>query len=141
MVNIPNRRRLTAKRATLMLALLVSTAAASAAATLECHAAAINDQEGEAVCTLPPSTDVREVLFKARFLGSHDDSEVSLRLIMLNDKPVECRADNKTKSKFEDGEVTLDCGFIVPASVSVNRLTVKISLHHLQFDNAELLVK
>ncbi len=124
-----------------MLVLLASTAAASAAAAPGCHAATLNDEEGEAVCILPASTDVREARFKARFLGSHDDSEVSLRLIKLNDKPVECRADSKTKSRFEDGEITLDCGFTVAATLSDDRLTVKITLHHLQFDKAELLVK
>lgn len=141
MLNVSERRRLTAKRASLVLALLASTAAASAAAVSGCHASTLNDEEGEAVCTLPASTDVREVRFKARFLGSHDDSEVSLRLIKVNDKPVECRADSKTKSRFEDGEVTLDCGFTVPATLSADRITVKISLHHLQFDKAELLMK
>lgn len=126
-----------------MLALLASTAAAAASPTAapSCQTATLNDEEGEAVCTLPASTNVREVQFNARFLGSHDDSEVSLRLIKLNDVPVECRADSKTKSKFEDGVVTLDCGFTAPATRSDDRLTVKISLHHLQFDNAELLVK
>jgi len=124
-----------------MLAMLASTAAASAAAAPGCLASTLNDQEGEVVCNLPASTDVREVRFKARFLGSHDDSEVSLRLILLNDKPVECRANSKTKSRFEDGEVVLDCGFTVPASLSADQVTVKISLHHLQFDKAELLVK
>lgn len=123
-----------------MLALLASTALASPAAAPSCQTATLNDEEGEAVCTLAASTSVRAVRFKARFLGSHDDSAVSLRLTELNDMPVECRADSKTKSRFEDGEVTLDCGFTVPATPSDVRLTVKISLHHLQFDKAELLV-
>lgn len=98
------------------MALLASTAAASSTAALICQTTTLNDEEGEAVCTLPASTTVREVRFKARFLGSHDDSAVSLRLTKLNDMPVECRADSKTKSRFEDGEVTLDCGFTVPAT-------------------------
>lgn len=122
-----------------MLALLASTASASSTAAPSCQTATLNDEEGEAVCTIPGSTSVREVRFKARFLGSHDDSEVSLRLIKLNEMPVECRADSKTTSRFEDGEVTLDCGFMVPATPSDSRVTVKISLHHLQFDKAELL--
>ena len=126
-----------------MLALLASTAAAEASPTAapSCQTATLNDEEGEAVCTLPASTGMREVRFKARFSGSHDDSEVSLRLIKLNDVPVECRAGSKTKSRFEDEVVTLDCGFTVPATRSNDRLTVNISLHHLQFDNAELLAK
>jgi hypothetical protein len=134
------RRRMIAKPASLLLALLVSMAAASAAAAAPCQATTLNDEEGEAVCTLPASASAREVRFKARFLGSHDDSEVSLRLTKLNDKPVECRADSKTKSRFEDGEVTLDCGFTVPPTPSDNRLHVRISLHHIQFDKAELLI-
>jgi len=137
---VSERRRLTGKRVSLMLALLASTAAASPTTAPSCQAATLNDEEGEAVCTVPASANVREVRFKAQFLGSHDDSEVSLRLIKLDDITVECRADSKTKSRFEDGEVTLDCGFTVPAKPSDGRLTVKISLHHLQFEKAELLV-
>jgi hypothetical protein len=128
-------------RASLMLALLASTAAAAATSAPSCQTVTLNDEEGEAVCTLPASTTVREVRFKARFLGSHDDSEVSLRLTKLNDLPVACSADSKITSRFEDGEVTLDCGFTVPATQSEGRLSVKISLHHLQFDKAELVVK
>lgn len=124
-----------------MLALLASTAVASAATAPSCQATTLNDEEGQAVCTLPASAGVREVQFIARFLGSHDDSEVSLRLVQLNDLPFECRADSKTQSRFEDGEVALDCGFTVPPTLSEHRLSVKISLHHLQFDQAELLVK
>ena len=123
-----------------MLALLASTAATAATSAPSCQTATLNDEEGEAVCTLPASATVREVRFKARFLGSHDDSEVSLQLTKLNELPIVCSADSKTKSRFEDGEVTLDCGFTAPATQSDGRLTVKIAIHHLQFDKAELVV-
>ena len=141
MVNVPER--LSVKLALLISGLLASMAANAAPPTSapSCQTATLNDEEGEAVCALPASTSVREFQFKVRFLGSHDDSEVSLRLIELNGVPVECRADSKTKSKFEDGVVTLDCSFTAPAKRSDGRLNVRISVHHLQLDNAELLVR
>ena len=115
-------------------------AGASPAVAPSCQTTTLNDEEGEAVCTLPVSAGVREARFKARFLGSHDDSQVSLRLIALNGMPVACRQDSKTESRFEDGVVTLDCGFTAPARTSVGKLAVRISLHHLRFDQAELVV-
>ncbi|MGQ3052958.1 MAG: hypothetical protein ACT6S0_14345 [Roseateles sp.] len=114
----------------LLLAVLtpMASAAPSVPAALACQSTVLNDEQAEAVCSLPGSFAGKDVRFKAHFLGSHDDSIVSLRLPTLNGAPVICRPGSKTESRFEDGEVTLDCGFVAPekpASVKVN-----ISLHH-----------
>ncbi len=140
MLHNPERRCPARKWAILVLALLASTAGASPAVAPSCQTATLNDEEGEPVCTLPASAGVREFRFKARFLGSHDDSQVSLRLIALGGVPVACRQDSKTESRFEDGVVTLDCGFTAPSTTSVGKLAVKISPHYLQLDQAELVV-
>lgn len=114
--------------------------AAESRAASECRSAVLNDEEAEAVCVLPTSKTDRAVRFQARFLGSHDDSLVSLRVVTLNDVPVPCKEGSKTESRFEDGEVTLDCAVTSPSPRSGGELKVKISMHHLQLHKTELLI-
>ena len=91
------------------------------------------------MCAVPPTMASKDVRFSAHFLGSHDDSQVSLRQVELNGTSVACRSGSKTESRFEDGEVTLSCRLTLPAVTSgEDRLTVKISLHHLQLEKTEL---
>ena len=116
-----------------------ATPAVSAASV--CQSAAPNDEEATAVCALPVSLAGKNVRFKARFLGSHDDSKVSIRSVTLNGMPVTCRTGSKTESSFEDGVVTLDCGFGVPAAPAGDPIKVQMSLHHLQLDLTELVVE
>lgn len=120
-----------------MLASLYS-ASAVAAAPLACESVTLSERAAEAVCTVPATPAQQAVRFKALFLGSHDDSEVSLQSTELDGVRVTCRVGSKTESRFEDGEVTLDCGFTAGASASSRLLKVRISLHHLQLDRTEL---
>jgi hypothetical protein len=125
----------------LLTALIVPVAgAAESRAKSECRSTVLNDEEAEAVCAMPTSQTDRAVRFQARFLGSHDDSLVSLRVVTLSGVPVTCKEGSKTESRFEDGEVTLDCAVISPAPRSSGELKVKISMHHLQLDKTELLI-
>lgn len=111
------------------------------AASLVCESVVLNEQEASAVCMLPATTATKAARFKVRFLGSHDDSVVSLKSVELDGVRLACSAGSKTESRFEDGEVTLDCGFAAPANVSNRRLNVTIALHHLQLDRSELLLE
>lgn len=127
------------------IAMLSMTAAmygsSALAASLVCESIVLNEQEAEALCTLPATTATKAARFKAHFLGSHDDSVVSLKFAALDGTRVACAAGSKTESRFEDGEVTLDCGFAVaPANTSSRRLKVAIALHHLQLDRTVLLL-
>ena len=81
------------------------------------------------------------VRFEAFFVGSHDDSEVALTLAELNGAPVACRAGSKAASRFEDGDVTLNCIFLAPADSPTGKLKVNMSLHHLQLSKTELSVE
>lgn len=128
--------------AVLLLAVLtpMASAATSVPAALACQSTTLTDERAEAACTLPGSLVGKEVRFKAHFLGSHDDSKVSFLSVMLNETPVACRTGSKTESRFEDGEVTLDCGFTAPAATATASVKVSISLHHLQLDKTELVV-
>lgn len=123
-----------------LLALLapLSSVAAPVAASIACASVTLNDEQAEAVCTVPATAVAKSVRFKAHFLGSHDDSIVSLQSTTLDGTPVACGPGSKTDSRFEDGEVTLDCAFATVAGPSSQRLKVMISLHHLQLDRTEL---
>ena len=110
-------------------------------AGIVCESVLVNDEEAHATCTLTASMATEVVRFEAHFLGSHDDSEVGLKLAELNGAPVECRAGSKTASRFEDGEVTLSCVFVAPADAAAGKLDVNMSLHHLQLNKTELTVE
>ena len=101
----------------------------------------LNDEEAEAACKLPASWASKPLRFRARFLGSHDDSVVSLRAVQVDGVHVSCREGSKTGSRFEDGEVTLDCGFTAPARVRGGELKVSIAMHHLQLDRTDIAVE
>lgn len=118
----------------------VYNTSALAAAPLACESVTLSERAAEAVCTLPATTAPKAVRLQAHFLGSHDDSEVSLQSTELDGARVECRVGSKTESRFEDGEVTLDCRFTTVAGSSSHRLKVRIALHHLQLDRTELVL-
>jgi hypothetical protein len=120
--------------------LLAFLAPLCSAAPLGCESLLVNEQELNAVCVVPRSMASNTFRFKAHFLGSHDDSTVSIRWTQLDGMPVACRPGSKTESRFEGGEVTLDCGFMAAARSADRRLEIKISLHHLQLDRTELLL-
>lgn len=125
---------------TALLSMVVGMCGSSALADpLACESVPLNEQEAEAICTLPATTATRAARFKAHFLGSHDDSVVSLKSVQLDGTPVACASGSKTESRFEDGQVTLDCGFLAATDSSSNRrLKVRVALHHLQLDRTEL---
>ncbi|MEE8616460.1 MAG: hypothetical protein V3V71_15945 [Roseateles sp.] len=130
-------------RAVLLLlsALLAPVAgAAESRAASECRSIVLNDEEAEAVCVLPTLQTDRAVRFQALFLGSHDDSLVSLRLVTLDGAPISCKEGSKTESRFEDGDVTLEYAVTSPAPRSGGELKVKIAMHHLQLHKTELLI-
>ncbi len=125
----------------LLTALMVPVAgAAESRAASECRSTVLNDEEAEAMCALPTSKTDRAVRFQARFLGSHDDSLVSLRVVTLNGAPAYCKEGSKTESRFEDGEVALECAVTSPVPRSGGEPKVKISMHHLQLHKTELLI-
>lgn len=126
----------------LLLAVLTPTASAAPAvpAALACPVTTLNDEQANAACARPASLAGKEVRFKAHFLGSHDDTKVSLKSLLLGDVPVACREGSKTASRFEDGDVTLDCAFHLPATLP-EQLEVQIAMHHLQLDRTELVAE
>jgi hypothetical protein len=123
---------------TLRLLPLVLCTAANAA---PCASTELNTQELQAVCTVPAAPTPRPLRIQAHFLGSHDDSVVSLKPPTLNGVPMPCGAGSKTESTYEDGEVTLDCRLLAPAAGEPRPLTVPLALHHVQLDRVELLAE
>ena len=108
---------------------------------MDCGTIELNPEEVEVTCIVPPMHRSGPLHFRAHFLGSHDDTAVALRSPTLNSAPMVCRPGSKTESKYEDGEVALDCQLVAPASATTRRLKVSLTLHHLQLSRVELLTE
>lgn len=117
-----------------------ASAAPAVPAALSCQVTTLNDEQANAACALPALLAGKDVRFKAHFLGSHDDTKVSFKSLLLGDVSVACREGSKTASTFEDGDVTLDCAFRLPATLP-EQLKVQIAMHHLQLDRTELVAE
>jgi hypothetical protein len=83
----------------------------------------------------------QQITFRVRFLGSHDDTQLSMTPA-LNRQPLTCAPGSKTSSRFEDGEVTLECRFPVKAAAaSTQVLDVEIVWTHAQYSEFEFTVR
>jgi hypothetical protein len=92
-------------------------------------------------CVFTASGSNQHVSFKVRFLGSHDDTQLSMTS-SLNKQPLTCGPGSKTSSRFEDGEITLECRFSVKAKAdSRQTLEMGIVWTHAQYDDFEITVK
>ncbi len=84
---------------------------------------------------------VQQALFKVRFLGSHDDTQLSMTPA-LDGLPLTCGPGSKTSSRFEDGEITLECRFVIEAKVdSTHLLKMEIVWTHAQYDGFEFTLR
>ncbi|UUX97230.1 hypothetical protein [Aquabacterium sp. J223] len=133
----PHRRRLPPWGLVALAWAGLSALPPAAAQAPACQALPRGTKSLVATCTLPAGT-ARPWRFRAHFEGSHDDSEVTIDSAVLDGRPLACADGSKTASRFEDGDVTLDCGFTAPAGAAARRLVVTLSLHHLQLDRTEL---
>lgn len=80
----------------------------------------------------------QQVSFKVRFSGSHDDTQLSITA-SLNNLPVTCGPGSKTSSRFEDGEIALECRFLLQTQVGSGQvLEVRILWTHAQYGDFEL---
>lgn len=101
-----------------MLAALTPAALAEAPAAaprpLACEPPRFGRDTLSLVCPLGDAAVPQRMHIKVHFTGSHDDTTAALQ-VSLGDAPVACDPGSKTSTEFEDGDVTLDCRFTVPA--------------------------
>lgn len=123
------------------IAILAAAAASSAEPTFIDRSAlckAIESSEDEKVveCRLPSGR--RSFQFRADFSGSHDDTKLSMELV-LDDKAVVCGQDSKPASRFEDGEIRLTCNLAIADDRSNARtLRATIRWTHAQHEGSSL---
>ena len=114
------------------------TAAASTPATpgrgAFCDTAPINPEAMGIACALPPVGTTRVRLI-AEFVGSHDDTKLSL-VVTLDGKPIDCLPGSKTSLFAEDGTVALWCIADVGGARPVVAATATI--HHAVWAGARL---
>lgn len=123
------------------LLLFLSVAAFPAAASDATSACVSDPGLGgiDVTCTITSAPTDRTLRFKADPVGSHDDIVLAMTAT-LDDAPLVCDAGGKTRLVGEDGEVSLDCGFTVPAGVA-ERFGAHVTDHHDQYIGKGLAVQ
>jgi len=87
----------------------------------------------DVTCPITATGAEQRFVFKVNFIGSHDDTVLSMKPA-LNDQPLACEEGSKLESKFEDGEVSLECRFTVKAQAgTAQALGVAIVWTHAQY--------
>jgi len=112
---------------------------ACAAEGLTCETHATNWKWQEFRCPLTVNSEAQQqMLFKADFSGSHDDTRLSMTL-SLDGVPVACNQNSKTSLLGEDGNVSLECHFALDGTPGTKRmLGVLIQIWHAQLDAIKL---
>lgn len=90
-------------------------------------------------CPLKAYSAAQKFHFVARVSGGHDDSS-SLLTVRHGEQDVACEPGSKVASEGEDGDITLDCRFTLPASAlkAPGQLAVKLKASHVFFENHSL---
>lgn len=83
-------------------------------------------------CPLVAKEAAQRYRFVANFGGSHDDTKLSISAT-LNGTPVGCAPGSKASSRYEDGDISLDCRLELKAAAgSRHLLAVKVQWYHAQ---------
>ncbi|SCK38880.1 hypothetical protein VAR608DRAFT_3623 [Variovorax sp. HW608] len=93
----------------------------------------------DVLCIIPAGEAMqRRFEFIARFSGSHDDTRVSIRPA-LGGQPLTCEEGSRNELFGEDGDVSLNCRFAVPAAQPTEaRLKVTIRWSHAEYTDYAL---
>lgn len=87
----------------------------------------------EISCAIPRVGSARQYRFVVRFSGGHDDTRAWMTL-KLNEQALACEPGSKIELEGEEGDVSLECTFTVPAHLDGgHRLGVYVQWHHAQY--------
>ena len=90
-------------------------------------------------CPVEATGAVQRLLFRADFVGSHDDTTASMST-QLNGSPLVCEEGSKTETMGEFGEVSLDCKFQIKERTGTKHLLgVTLKIFHARYFNAEFI--
>lgn len=93
----------------------------------------------DVTCVFPATGANQRLVFRVNFLGSHDDTELSMTA-SLNQQELTCDPGSKMSSRFEDGEISLECRFSVKAAADAKQQVLEVGIvwTHAQYANYEL---
>jgi hypothetical protein len=129
------------KRAWINIIFLASVTAAGpvyAEDALACETQSVNFKKREYRCQLTAKGLKQQISFKANFSGSHDDTQLSMNL-NLDGLPVLCSKDSKTWLNSEDGDVSLECKFVLDGAKGTKKtLRATVNIYHAEFVGIKL---
>jgi hypothetical protein len=119
-------------------AILAVASPAYAEEALACETQSVTFKRREYRCPLMANANARPIKFKADFSGSHDDTQLSMTL-SLDGSPVSCSKNSKTWLNGEDGDVSLECHFVLDGAAGTERtLRVTVNIYHAEFVGVKL---
>jgi len=115
------------------LAIAATAVPAYAEDALACETQSVNVKKREYRCPLTANGREQQMRFKANFSGSHDDTQLSMTLAM-DGLPVSCSKGSKTWLNSEDGDVSLECKFVIDGATGTKKiLRVTVNIYHAEF--------
>jgi hypothetical protein len=122
----------------IFLAIAATAAPAYAENNMTCETQSVNFKKREYRCPLTANGSGQPMRFKANFSGSHDDTQLSMNL-SLDGLPVACGKGSKTWLNGEDGDVTLECHFILDGAPGNKRmLRATVNIYHAELVEVKL---
>jgi hypothetical protein len=95
----------------------------------------------DVTCIIAASAADQNLVFRVKFLGSHDDTKLSMTA-SLNGQPLTCDPGSTMSSRFEDGDINLECRFRVKAAAGTKQvLEMGIKWTHAQYAEHELVAQ
>jgi hypothetical protein len=105
---------------------------------LVCETQSVNFKKREYRCQLTANGLKQQLSFKANFSGSHDDTQLSMNL-NLDGMPVSCSKGSKTWLNGEDGDVSLECNFVLDGTKGTKKmLRATVNIYHAEFVGIKL---
>jgi hypothetical protein len=122
----------------IFLAIAATAVPAYAEDALACETQSVNLKKREYRCPLTANGLEQQMRFKVNFSGSHDDTQLSMTLAM-DGLPVSCSKGSKTWLNGEDGDVILECKFVLDGVKGTKKmLRATVNIYHAEFVGIKL---
>jgi len=90
-------------------------------------------------CTLTATGKPQQYRFRTMYSGGHDDTKARMEM-MLDGKPLTCAEGSKISLFGEDGDISLECRFLMTAPAGARPvLGVVVLWYHAQYIGFELI--
>lgn len=102
-----------------------------------CESKTIRGDQAIYSCPIVATEAAQRLGFVANFTGSHDDTKLSLQAT-LNGAPAACAPGSKASSRYEDGDIRLDCWLELKAAAGTRHVwAVKVQWYHAQLSDVQ----